>query len=251
MVLLLSSTPLPAYEQPLIPADGPWSFGNSELSRGYWRAERVQLPAPATVLAFSVLQLTRPGGGGAWQPCAEDPQPLELRIHAVDGLHPGPLLESRQLLAQATLEDTRYGNGWPTLRLEIPLDPPLEAGSVWLALSGSGDPDCMLLWGAGSGGDGFSRVDRGLGWELVPYDLNLELSTPTCEAPQQLALQWFGSWISLQWAAVPEAVDYRVEQAPEMIGPWTVLGHSQGATRWNLLGGTEERRFFRVVSICP
>lgn len=237
--------------QALVPPDGSWSFGSSELERGYWRAESFVLSEDAGLLTVAALQMHRSDAEG-WHACQEDPLPLELRVHAAGGLHPGALLESRLVEARvAALDVGPYGVGWQPVELRIELDPPLAIHEGWLALQGAGDPGCLLLWGAGAGGDGFSRLERGSGWELTPYDLNFCLAAPTCPAPGDLQLRMGASAVRLEWAPVEGAVDYRVEVATEIDGVWATLQLTGGTTRWSGLPTGEQRLFYRVVAICP
>lgn len=236
--------------QPLIGPAANWSFGSSEQARGYLRAESFSIQADASQLRFIGVQLRR--GEQGWSVCNEDPLLLELRVYAPGPFHPGSLLESRTVTALALPADLQFGSGWRAVEMFVELDPPLSVHDGWISVQGTTDPTCLLLWGAGSGGDGLSRLDRGRGWEVAPYDLNLCLEAAGCPEPASLQLQLTEFDVRLDWGPVPGAVDYRVEGATVLNGPWSSLGRTAGATHWTGLGSlTSDRRFFRVVAICP
>jgi len=235
--------------QPVRPPAAAWSFGTSELARGYLRAGSYQTAAPAHELRATVLLLAPPDDG-AWQPCDEQGPTVTLRRYALDGLHPGALLETRTLDVELLPAGLVYGGDWEARELRAELDPPLAAGQGWLSLQGGGDPGCLLLWSAGEDGDGMSRLQRGRGWEIASSDLSFCLLGAPCPAPASLALDVDGTALLLEWPASAGAADYRVEQADEMAGPWQPLAATGGQTRLSINAPLAPRRFYRVIAVC-
>ncbi|MDP2360004.1 MAG: hypothetical protein Q8O14_04525 [bacterium] len=234
--------------QSVLPPTSEWVFGTTDEARGYLRAERFQAEGPVYSIQLGLLQMAH--DPDLWQPCLEFPQQVHVQIFADNEGWPGALLLDEYQNLPVLQPGPTYGDVAPLALLTIELDPALGLRAGWLAVAGRGDPDCLLLWGSASGGDGISCLDRGEGWELVDYDLNFCLGWQPL-APPLLSLVMTASGAMLSWTEVVGATGYQVWRS---LDGWSYQALGAPQTSTFLLDSDAnqlEKANYRVRAILP
>jgi hypothetical protein len=206
-------------EQPVFSPGEVWSFGASEQSLLCERADYLSLPGSLQSLQLSVLQMAY--AGGLWQPC-EEARPLVHVCHYADnGGLPGELLREALVPAELTPQGIFYRNDLELQLLELDL-PWRNLSSGWFSIEGMGDGSCQLMWGEGSGGDGYSCVRREGIWRTIPSDLALRASWVDLPSPSLQIQSLADGRMELAWSPSSPDFDYLVEYSPDGSG-WSLL----------------------------
>jgi hypothetical protein len=228
--------------------DAAWVFGAVDQNRGYERAERFQVSSMVT--SFMLRGLQQQYVAGSWGPCDDERATIVWRVYADEAGRPGTLLheETRTLALRPLSVD--YGGGTILQELFLPVDPALRLQSGWFSVQGVGSGGCLLLWGSSSEGDGVSALNRGVGWELAAYDLNLCVDWYELPAPD-LNIGLVGDLVRLSWKPVPGATSYQIWRAVEEQA-FVPVGMPQSTTSW--VDGESATRLvsrYRITALQP
>lgn len=250
LLLLLAAGPIRAAQdsQNIVSPQGNWAFATSEVSRSYLRSERITVSGELQQLQFNVLMLNHDGYN--WSACDESESMLRLQIHADSLGRPGNLLFNDLLPFVCESSDVYYGGQLELHLVSLPV-PLAGVSDAWFSISGEGQPDCLLLWGKGYGGDNYSYLDRGLGWETVPYDLSYIATYQTIQPPVlDISLLPDGQ-LELSWVASGSASLFLVEQSTDG-DQWQPLAQT---TNHSLLisraGDDPDLELYRVRNVEP
>ncbi len=206
-------------EQPVLLPGEAWSFGASEEALLCERAEYLSLPGSLQGLRLPVLQLAY--AGGLWQPCDAARPLVHVRHYADEAGLPGELLREALVTTVLVPQGIFYRNDLELKLLELDL-PWRNLSSGWFSIEGMGDGTCQLMWGEGTGGDGYSCVRREGSWRTIPSDLGLQASWVDLPQPQLQIQRLSDGRIELDWSPFNPELDYKVEFSPD-------------AQNWNLL----------------